>query len=149
MSHFWSAFAHQLRDCGRSAIWFFVALGGGFVLLVLGAWALQSGYDNEVIGVVAAGGVAMLYQLAIAIRREVQWRRHRLKFSQLSDDELNKARAKLARHPQPRSCDAPVAEGGRAALVVRIRPRGFSYPRTGDGASPALSATRAAQLRRS
>ena len=118
MSPFWSAFANQLRDCGRGATWFLVALGGGFVLLVMGALAVEKGHVNEVIGVAAVGGVLMVFQLGVAIRRAVQWRRHRLKFPQLSDDELNKARTKLAKRSQPAR---PLP-----TLPVKVRP--FSRP---------------------
>ena len=101
MSHFWSAFANQLRDCGRGAAWFLVALGGFFILMVMGAWAVDHGHVNKLLGVAAVGGVLLIYQLVAAIRRAVQWRRHRLKFPQLSDDELNQARTKLARRSKP------------------------------------------------
>ena len=114
MSHFWSAFANQLRDCGRGAAWFLVALGGFFILMVMGALAVDHGHVNEVIGVAAVGGVVMLCQLAAAIRRAVQWRRHRLKLSKLSDDELTKARAKLARRSK--------SAGPLPPLPVKARP---------------------------
>ena len=114
MSHFWSAFANQLRDCGRGVTWFFVALAGVFILLVLAALAMDSGHVNEVIGVAAVGGVVALYQLAAAIRRAVQWRRHRLKLSKLSDDELTKARTKLVRRSKP--------TGPLPPLPVKARP---------------------------
>ncbi len=114
MSPFWSAFANQLRDCGRSATWFLVALGGGFVVLVVSAWALQNGHGDALAAAAAVVGVLLIYHLTAAIRRAVQWRRHRLKFPQLSDDELNKARTKLARRSKP--------AGPLPSLPVKTRP---------------------------
>ena len=115
MSPFWSGFFNQFRDCGRDATWFLVALGGFFVLAVVGAWAMQSGHEKEVVAVAAFGGLLMIYHLAAAIRQAVQWRRHRLKFPQLSSDELNKARSKLARRSKP-------------AGSLPVKPRPFSGP---------------------
>ena len=114
MSPFWSAFANQLRDCGRGATWFLVTLGGFFVLMVVGALAVQNGHANEVVAVAAVGGVLLIYHLVAAIRRAVQWRRHRLKFPQLSSDELNKARTKLTRRSKP--------AGPLPPLPVKARP---------------------------
>src|SRR5882724_575537 len=118
MNCFWSGFFNQLHDCGRGATWFLVTLGGFFVLMVLAAVALQKGHEDTVISLAAIGGVLIIYHLAVAIRRAIQWRRHRLKFPQLSRDELNKARSKLTKRSKP----------ARPLPVSPVRARLFDGP---------------------
>ena len=108
MNCFWSGFFGQLRECGRGATWFLVTLGGLFVLLVMTALAIQSGHEKEVIGIAAVGGVLLACHVAKVIRRAILWRRHRLKFPQLSRDELNKARSKLMKRSKPPGLLPPV-----------------------------------------
>ena len=96
MNTFWFGFFNQFRDCGRSAAWFLVTLGGSFVGLLVVAWAVGNDHGDSV--AVAAGAVVLfvLCQLIAAIRRVLRDRRHRLKFGELSEDDLKKARARLA-----------------------------------------------------
>jgi hypothetical protein len=97
MNAFWFGFFTQFRDCGRSAAWFLVTLGGMFVALVLIAWAVDHGHGDSIVAGIGVTGLVLICFLAAAIRRALRDRRHHLKFPGLSEDEVKKARAKLAR----------------------------------------------------
>jgi hypothetical protein len=98
MNTFWFGFFNQFRDCGRSAAWFLVTLGGSFVGLVLMAWAFDNGHGDSVAVAFGVFVLLMVCRLTAMIRRALRDRRHRLKFGGLSEDELKKARARLAQH---------------------------------------------------
>ena len=97
MNSFWASFFDQLRTCGRSATWFLVTLGLSFAFLLITAWALQNGHSDSIVAALVTAVVFFAILLAVSIRRAILWRRERCKLSKLSDDELTKARARLAR----------------------------------------------------
>ena len=96
MNAFWFGFFSQFRDCGRNAAWFLMALGSLFVGLLFVAWAVDNGRGDIVVAGLALMGLIAICFFIAAIRRGLRERRDRLKFPGLSEDEVKKARAKLA-----------------------------------------------------
>jgi small neutral amino acid transporter SnatA (MarC family) len=99
MSPFWGSFAEHFKGCGRNATLFLIALGAFAGLMVLAAF-LEENLGTHRFGVYAlraAGGIGLVtgIWLCVAIRRSLARRRQRLRFPQLSSDELDKARSKL------------------------------------------------------
>lgn len=99
MNPFWGSFFDHLKDRGRNAALFVVALGGLFVLLIVTAWAVENGHDDSIIAALSAAGLFFAIFAGGAIRRMFLNRRDRLKFPKLSSDELRKARSKLVNNP--------------------------------------------------
>jgi hypothetical protein len=93
MSPFWSSMAERLKDYGRDGTLFIVALAGFVVVAAVSS--------SEFVKVIAPAlpftAIFILGWAGYAIRRALINRRRRLEHSPLSDDELQKARAKLTR----------------------------------------------------
>jgi hypothetical protein len=109
MNAFWSGFFGQFRDCGRNAGWFLFAFGGLFIGMLFVAWAMDNGRGDIVVGCLALMTLVAICFLIAAIRRGLRERRHRLKFPGLSEDELKKARAKLAQQRGKQTRTLPVS----------------------------------------
>jgi len=107
MNFFWSSFFGHLQGCGRSATWFLVTLGGLFVFLIVSAWAIETGHGDSIAAALITAAVCFTILLGVAIRRAIVWSRDCLKLTKLSDDELSKARAKLAKRVKTAAPLAP------------------------------------------
>jgi hypothetical protein len=97
MSSFWGSLFEHLRDCGRNATLFLIALAG--IGLVLLAGLILSEFDvlervTEVWPLLAAIAAAWIF---LTIRRALRRHRERIRFPPLSCDELRVARSKLMR----------------------------------------------------
>ena len=101
MNHFWTSFFAHLKDCGRNATLFMIALPGVFGLMLLIAALYQNHLENYLFGVVSVIGFFMLTWAIAGVVRERARRRERLSGSPLSLDEMRKARAKLTKSSGP------------------------------------------------
>src|ERR1035441_3948331 len=95
MSPFWSSLFSQLRDCGRNATLFVLALAGCLGVLVLAIIVCQSELLRFVLPVLPGLGLLAVAWVCVTIRRARVRRRERLLRVSLSDDELRVARLKL------------------------------------------------------
>jgi hypothetical protein len=101
MSHFWTSFFAHLKDCGRNATLFMIALAGGFGLMLLIAALYENHLENYLIGVLGILASFALTSGIAGIARARARRRDRLGGSPLSVDEMRKARAKLTKNSGP------------------------------------------------
>ena len=102
MNHFWVSLFEHLKGCGQNATLFLIALGGVFGLVVVAAIIVQSELRQYFIGALPWLGIVLAVWTCQAIRRARARRRERLLQSPLSEDELSKARCKLAKSRDPR-----------------------------------------------
>jgi len=98
MSPFWGSLGEHLKDCGRNATLFLLSLAGIFGLLIVIACILQTGLRDSLVYALPVAGFFLLLWLVVAIRRTFSRRHERSKYSQLSSDELSKARSKLVKN---------------------------------------------------
>jgi uncharacterized membrane protein YbhN (UPF0104 family) len=101
MNHFWASFFVHLKDCGRNATLFMIALAGVFGLMLLTAALYENHLENYLIGVVSVAAIFMFVSTIAAFVRARTRRRERLSHSPLSLDEMRKARAKLTKNNGP------------------------------------------------
>jgi hypothetical protein len=97
MGPFWTSFFEHLKDCGRDATLFMMALAGFIAVLVILA-ILESTWLREYF--LQGALVLLLFVLirfALLVRRFRARRRERLRFPPLSRDELRVARSKLVK----------------------------------------------------
>ena len=97
MNHFWASLFDSLKDCGRNATLFLVALAGFFVALTLAAILFGTGLYRYIGPALPVIAILVLVWACVSIRRTLLNRRHRLRYPPLSVDELRKARTKLTR----------------------------------------------------
>lgn len=95
MGHFWTSFFEHLRDCGRNATLFLVALTGFFLLLSLGALVYALGWYRYLVLAWPVIAIAALVRLVVLLRRRRSLRRQHDHVAPLSENELHRARAKL------------------------------------------------------
>jgi hypothetical protein len=97
MNHFWASLFDHVKGCGQNATLFLVALAGILGLVVVAAIIVQSELRQYFIGVLPWLGIFLVVWICQAIRRARARRRAKLPHSPLSEDELSKARCKLAK----------------------------------------------------
>ena len=95
MSPFWSSLFGHLRDCGRNATLFLVALGGSLGVLLVCAMVCQSELGRFIPPALPWLGLLAVVWICVVIHRARVRRRARLARSPMSDDELRVARSKL------------------------------------------------------
>jgi O-antigen/teichoic acid export membrane protein len=98
MSPFWGSLGEHLKDCGRNATLFLLSLTGIFGLLIFIAWILQTNLRDSLVYVLPVAAFFVLVWFVVAIRRAITQGRERSKYSQLSSDEMAKARSKLVKN---------------------------------------------------
>jgi hypothetical protein len=103
MDSFWGSLFEHLKQCGRNAAIFLVALALVVGLLLISISAGHSDLLPFVLGGVAGIGLCVVLRLAISFRRNFLIQRERLRFPQLSSDEVTKARSKLLNNRERRS----------------------------------------------
>jgi hypothetical protein len=101
MNHFWASFFAHLKDCGRNATIFMIALACVFGVMLLIAELYEKHLENYLIGVLAVLAVfALINGIASIVRARVR-RGQRVGGSPLSLDEMRKARQKLTKNSSP------------------------------------------------
>jgi len=95
MGPFWTSFFEHLKDCGRNAAVFYLALAGVFLSLIAGLIIYETGLYRYLIRAAPFMGFFVLAWTVLAIRRLRERRRQRWQFQKLSEDELRVARSKL------------------------------------------------------
>jgi len=100
MSPFWATLFQQLKDSGRDATLFIIALAGFFIVLVIAAVIFGTGLYRYIVPALPFIALLVLVRTCFSIRRAWRNRRHRLQYPPLSADELRKARTKLTRDSQ-------------------------------------------------
>jgi hypothetical protein len=101
MSHLWASFFLHLKDCGRHATLFMIALAGVFGVMLLIAGLYENHLERYLIGVLGVLALLALTSGIAGIARARARRRERLGHSPLSVDEMRKARAKLTKNSSP------------------------------------------------
>jgi hypothetical protein len=101
MNHFWASLFDHLKGCGQHATLFLVALAGVVGLVVVAVIIVESEFRQYFIGALPWLGIFLVVWICQAIRRARARRRARLLQSPLSEDELSKARCKLAKSRDP------------------------------------------------
>lgn len=107
MNHFWASLFDHLKGCGQNATLFLIALAGVSGLVVVAVIIVESELRQYFIGVLPWLGIFLVVWICQAIRRARARRRARLPHSPLSEDELSKARCKLAKSRDPGCCAKP------------------------------------------
>ncbi len=95
MSLFWTSLFAHLKNCGRNAAFFIIALAGVFILVLLCAWFCASGLLQYLGPVQPWLGLLAAIWACASLRRALARRRERLQRVPLSDHELQVARARL------------------------------------------------------
>ena len=102
MNHFWASLFEHLKGCGQNATLFLLALAGVFAMVTLTALALEPQVRRHLVAALPWLGLLLFVWICWIVRRMRARRRERLRHSPLSEDELSKARRKLARSSDPR-----------------------------------------------
>ena len=102
MNNFWASLFDHLKGCGQNATLFLVALAGVFGLVALIAVAIEPQARRYLVASLPWLGVFLAVWTGWFVRRVRARRRERLGHSPLSEDELAKARCKLAKSRDPR-----------------------------------------------
>ena len=97
MGPFWTSFFEHLRDCGRDAALFMMALAGfiavlGIIAVLESTWLRDYFLQGALVMLLFA-----LIRFALLVRRFRARRRERLRFPPLSRDEQRVARSKLVK----------------------------------------------------
>jgi hypothetical protein len=95
MGPFWTSFFEHLKDCGRDATLFMMALAGFIGVLVLIAILESTRLREYFLQAAFVLLLLLLVRLVFLIRRFRARRRQSLRFPPLSRDELRVARSKL------------------------------------------------------
>jgi hypothetical protein len=97
MNPFWTSFFEHLRDCGRDATLFLMALAGFVGLLVIIAILETTALREYFLQAALVALLFTLVRLALLLRRFRARRRNPLRFPPLSRDERRVARSKLVK----------------------------------------------------
>jgi hypothetical protein len=102
MSVFWSSLGSELRERGRNATLFFLALGLLLTLFLGSLFISHEAYTDYVLPALpwASGSLAIV--VVIGLLKARGRRRERGPRGPLSGDELSKARSKLVKSPNRR-----------------------------------------------
>jgi hypothetical protein len=95
MKPFWGSLFEHLKDCGRNATIFVLALGGLLSSLILIGIINESPLHDYIPQIVAGLGFVAACWICVAIRRIFARRREHPERGPLSCDELRVARSKL------------------------------------------------------
>jgi hypothetical protein len=101
MTHFWASFFAHLKDCGRNATLFMIALAGVFGVMLIIVALYENHLENYLVGVVLVIAIFMFISTIAEFVRARTRRQERLSHSRLSLDEMRKARAKLTKNDRP------------------------------------------------